>query len=97
MKSAKVVSMITVLAYSFHGLPKYVGILNLTGKSFRSGTILELWITKAVVSRLSALPCAVTVFCWLSIGFLTMIKQFWITVAESPKMKSTVPEITQLR
>jgi hypothetical protein len=57
----------------------------------------QYWNTKPVLSRPSARPCAVAMFCWLSMGRRRTRMQFWNTAAASPNTKSMVPEMTQLR
>lgn len=82
-----------VLEYSFHGLPKYVGVELTEGNKSVSAEMLQNWMEKPVGWFGSLRPCAVMVFFWFGKPCLAKIWQFWNKTAPSPNMKSTVPVI----
>jgi hypothetical protein len=91
--------MIMVLENCFHGLPRYVGVLELTEAANKSGCadMLQNWKEKPVGSFAHFRPWAVMLFFWFGKAFLARIWQFWNIAVASPKMKSTVPLILQSR
>ena len=71
IKPSRALFMTTVREYFCHGRPRKVLKEPCTAFKSPAAVIRQLWMMIPVFSLGSVLPCAVTVFCWLLIGFLT--------------------------